>query len=209
MADIKPIGHGAFLMAGAIKAKAAPLVHDIERISHLSPFRKMATRRATMSAEMTNCGQVGWLSDARGYRYTQIDPLTGKNWPQMTDWVASLATQAASQVGFNGFQPNVCLINKYIPGTRLRSHIDKDEGDITNPIVSFSFGLSAVFRWGGLRATDPTVDLLIKHGDILIWGGADRLRYHAIAKIHDDGLETGMHERLVMTFRHTKIWKLR
>jgi len=160
-----------------------------------------------MSVAMTNCGEIGWLSDRRGYRYTKIDPLSGKNWLRMADWLKDLAATAAEHVGFPAFNPNVCLINKYTPGTRLGQHIDKDEGDWMSPIVAFSFGLPALFRWGGLQPRDPADDFLVKHGDILVWGGEDRLRYHGIAKIYADGAETDLHERYVMTFRHSRLWQ--
>jgi len=88
---------------------------------------------------------------------------------------------------------------------RLGVHIDNDEGDIENPIVSFSLGLSAIFCWGWIKSKDPITRLLIHHGDVLVWGGEDRLRYHGINKICGGSLESGLSERFVMTFRHTKI----
>jgi len=159
-----------------------------------------------MSVEMTNCGEIGWLSDKRGYRYTKIDPITQKKWPDMPDWIKLLATKAAEYCDFHGFYPNACLINKYTLGTRLSLHIDNDEGDIESPIISFNLGLPAIFRWGGLSPKDAIKNLLINHGDVLMWGGVDRLRYHGISKICNGSVGNGINERFVMTFRHAKIW---
>jgi len=199
------IGESAFLFRSALCEESNLLIDEICRISELSPFRQMRTRRGVMSVEMTNCGTLGWLSDTRGYRYTEIDPLTRKHWPPMSPWVQALATQFALRAGFAQFHPNACLINKYIPGMRLGMHRDNDEGDTGQPIVAFSFGLPALFRWGGVSAKDPTKDILISQGDVLVWGREDRLRYHGIHKVYDEGLQTSMNERLVMTFRYSRL----
>jgi len=207
--EIERLGPFAFLFRGALTEQAPQILDEIERISRQSPFRRMETRRGVMSVEMTNCGEVGWLTDRRGYRYTQLDPLTGQPWPKMAEWLRDLATNAAAQVGFPDFCPNACLINNYVSGTKLGMHVDNDEADTQSPIVSFSFGVPAVFRWGGLSPKDSTTDYAINHGDVLVWGGADRLRYHGITKIYDADLVSGMHERIVLTFRHTNRWQRR
>jgi len=38
----------------------------------------------------------------------------------------------------HGFSPEVCLINRYVPGARMSLHQDKDENDFGAPIVSVS-----------------------------------------------------------------------
>jgi len=156
--EIESLGTAAFLLRAAMTEQAQEILDEVERVSRQSPFRRMETRRGTMSVEMTNCGEVGWLTDRRGYRYTQIDPLTGQPWPEMADWLRKLATNAAAQVGFPHFHPNACLINKYVSGTKLGMHIDNDEADIESPIVSFSFGVPAVFRWGDSTSREPTTN---------------------------------------------------
>jgi len=205
--EIERIGRAAFLFRGSLTKQAPEILGEIDRVSQQSPFRRMKTRRGVMSVEMTNCGEFGWLTDKRGYRYTQNDPLTGQPWPKMPDWLHELATNAAAQVGFAGFSPNACLINKYVAGTRLGMHVDNDEADTQSPIVSFSLGVPAIFRWGGLSPRDATADYVINHGDVLVWGGPDRLCYHGITKVYDADLASGMHERLVLTFRHSNHWQ--
>ncbi len=101
---------------------------------------------------MTNCGSVGWVSDRTGYRYDAIDPETGQAWPAMPPVLRELAADAASDAGFNGFAPEACLINRYVPGAKLSLHQDKDELDFAAPIVSVSLGLPAIFLFGGLEA---------------------------------------------------------
>ncbi len=201
---IERIGTSAFLFESAIKDEAHSIINEIDRISLISPFRNMRTQKGIISVEMTNCGEAGWVSDTRGYRYTRKDPLTGMSWPAMENWVHSTARDAARLGGFPQFSPNACLINRYFPGKRLGMHVDKDEADTEHPIVSFSLGASAIFRWGGLSRHEKSVDILLKHGDVLVWGGKDRLRYHGISKVFDGDIESGILPRYAMTFRYTK-----
>src|ERR1700730_12409747 len=115
-----------------------------------SRFRHMETPGGgSMSVAMTNCGELGWVTDLRGYRYTPIDPLTGARWPPMSKSLFRLATQAAKAAGFDGFSPDACLINRYLPGARLSLHQDKDERIFDAPIVSLSLGMPATFLFGG------------------------------------------------------------
>jgi len=205
---VKPISSAAFLLPAALVEQVPALLAEVRRIAALAPFRIMQTRSGKMSVAMTNCGAVGWVSDNKGYRYSKIDPLSGKPWPAMPRFIADLASRAAAQVGFSDFAPNVCLINQYRADSRLGLHVDKDEGDDTQPIVSFSLGAPAIFRWGGLKATDVVENILLKSGDIVVWGGQDRLRYHGISKVYAPDIESGFHERYVMTFRYTRRWQL-
>lgn len=81
--------------------------------------------------------------------------------------------------------PDACLINRYVPGARLSLHQDKDEQDYDAPIVSVSLGIPAVFLWGGHRRTDKTQRVPLFHGDVVVWGGPDRLRYHGVLPLKE------------------------
>jgi alkylated DNA repair protein (DNA oxidative demethylase) len=154
-----------------------------------------------MSVAMTNCGAAGWVTDRTGYRYDRHDPESGRRWPAMPDVFAELAAQAAARAGFDGFAPDACLVNRYEPGTRLSLHQDKNERDFTAPIVSVSLGLPAVFLFGGLHRAETPRRVPLAHGDVVVWGGPARLRYHGVMP-----LETGQHplmggHRINLTFR--------
>jgi alkylated DNA repair protein (DNA oxidative demethylase) len=171
---------------GFAAGEAAALVDAIEQIAARAAFRNMMTpggRR--MSVAMTNCGRVGWVTDARGYRYDAVDPLTGKAWPPMPAVFLSLADRAASAAGFAGFVPDGCLINRYEPGTQLTLHQDKNERDFEAPIVSVSLGLPATFLFGGLQRSDRPRRIRLESGDVAVWGGASRLVYHGVAPLAD------------------------
>lgn len=139
----------------------------------------------TMSVALTNCGTLGWTSDAQGYRYTRIDPLSGQPWPDLPEAFLRLAQAAAADAGFPGFTPDACLVNRYEPGARLSLHQDKNERDYDAPIVSVSLGMPALFLFGGHARTDPAARVALLHGDVVVWGGVDRLRYHGVMPMKD------------------------
>jgi len=172
---------GAFLLHGYAADQAKPLLRAIERIAAASPFRNMVTPGGfTMSVAMTNCGTAGWITDRRGYRYAETDPLNDRPWPAMPKLIADLAARAAAAAGFNDFAPDACLINRYEPGARMSLHQDKDERDFTQPIVSISLGLPATFLFGGAKRSDRPRRLKLESGDIVVWGGPARLVFHGI-----------------------------
>lgn len=155
----------------------------------------------TMSVGLTNCGALGWTTDRRGYRYTRADPMTGKPWPAMPPLLMDLAGAAAEGAGFRGFEPDACLVNRYTPGARLTLHQDKNEKDFDAPIVSVSLGMTATFLFGGLKRADRTRRIALDHGDVVVWGGEDRLRFHGVLPLKGDAHALLGHERLNLTFR--------
>ena len=196
------LGPGAVLHHGFALAEAPALIDEVARIAESAPFRQMITPSGhRMAVAMTNCGTLGWVSDRTGYRYVAQDPDTGHPWPPISALFRQLACDAAAQAGFAGFLPDACLINRYLPDARLSLHQDRDERDLTAPIVSVSLGLPAMFRWGDLKRKDPTRRLPLAQGDVLVWGGPDRLRYHGVLP-----LKAGQHvllgaQRINLTFR--------
>jgi alkylated DNA repair protein (DNA oxidative demethylase) len=157
-----------------------------------------------MSVAMTNCGEVGWVSDLTGYRYDALDPLTQRPWPRMPAAFLDLAARAAEAAGFSTFKPDACLINRYTPGTRLSLHRDYDEKDRTAPIVSVSIGVPAVFQWGGLRRNDRTRRVPLESGDVVVWGGESRFVYHGIAALKESSHPLTGRERINLTFRKAR-----
>jgi alkylated DNA repair protein (DNA oxidative demethylase) len=198
----EPLGPGAAVIRCFAVPEGEGLVAAVEDIAERAPFRHMTTPGGfRMSVAMTNCGPLGWVSDETGYRYDAIDPMSDSPWPPMPDLFLRLAAGAAEHAGFRGFTPDACLINRYEPGARLTLHRDKDERDYDQPIVSVSLGLPAVFLFGGLKRNDKTTRVSLTHGDVVVWGGPARLRYHGIRR-----LEPGSHPltgeyRINLTFR--------
>ena len=154
-----------------------------------------------MSVAMTNCGSLGWVTDRKGYRYDSIDPESGKRWPAMPEAFLNLAIHAAREAGFPNFQPDACLVNRYELGTKLSLHQDKDEKDFTQPIVSVSLGIPAMFLFGGIRRADKTERIALHHGDVVVWGGTARLRYHGVAPLKDAVHPLLGNTRINLTFR--------
>jgi len=200
--SIERLSTGTFLLHGFALANEVQIIHDIDRITELAPLRQMITPGGfKMSVAMSNCGKFGWVTDRRGYRYDSIDPVSGKPWPDMPDSMLDLATKAAHAAGFANFIPDACLINRYEPGSRMSLHQDKNELDFSQPIVSVSLGIPAVFLFGGLERANKTLRLPLLHGDVLVWGNEDRLRFHGILPLKLAYHPTLGELRINLTFR--------
>ncbi|AYD66365.1 DNA oxidative demethylase AlkB [Achromobacter sp. B7] len=175
------IGPQSYALRGFALAHADALLQGVDTVTAQSPFRHMRTPGGyTMSVALTNCGEWGWTTDAHGYRYTRIDPLSGQPWPALPAAFLQLAQAAALEAGFPGFTPDACLVNRYEPGSRLSLHQDKNERDFDAPIVSVSLGMPALFLFGGDDRADKAARVPLFHGDVVVWGGVDRLRYHGV-----------------------------
>ena len=196
------LAEGAVLLRGRALAQAGALVMAIDAVAARAPFRHMLTPGGRqMSVAMTNCGAAGWVSDRAGYRYSPKDPETDQPWPTMPELFRDLAVSAAAEAGYPDFQPDVCLINRYAPGTRLSLHQDRDERDFSQPIVSVSLGLPASFQFGGARRSDPVRRHALRHGDVLVWGGPSRLFHHGILPLKEGNHPDLGRFRLNLTFR--------
>ena len=186
------LGAGTVVLRRFALADEDTLLDSIAAVVAAAPFRHMCTPGGLpLSAAMTNCGALGWVTDRGGYRYQATDPESGEPWPAMPEAFLRLARVAAEAGGFPGFVPDACLINRYIPGSRLTMHQDKDEADLHAPIVSVSLGIDAVFVLGGFERAEPGTRVPLSHGDVVVWGGPDRMRFHGVRP-----LVGGNHRRL-------------
>jgi alkylated DNA repair protein (DNA oxidative demethylase) len=190
------------LLRGFATAEAPVLVEEVAEVAKSAPFRHLVTPGGyTMSVAMTNCGRVGWVSDRSGYRYAPTDPDTGAPWPAIPEAFLGLAVRAAAEGGFEHYDPDDCLINRYVAGAKLGLHQDRDEKDAWAPIVSVSLGLPAVFLWGGKKRTDAVRRLRVESGDVVVWGGPARFVYHGVAPLKDGDHPLTGAARINLTFR--------
>lgn len=197
-----PLGDGAVLLGDFARPVEAALLHALTAVVDAAPFRHMITPGGhRMSVAMTNCGTAGWVTDRTGYRYDPADPESGLPWPGMPDAFADLARRAAARAGFPGFEADACLVNRYEPGARLSLHQDKNEREFDPPIVSVSLGLPATFLFGGLRRSDPTRRIALRHGDVAVWGGPARLAFHGVMPLADGEHPVLGRQRINLTFR--------
>ena len=193
---------GLTLLPGCALETSPQLLLDLRQVALLAPFRHMVTRGGhRMSVAMTNCGDFGWISDRRGYRYGDTDPETARPWPPLPASFLALASAAAAAGGFSHFVPDACLINRYEPGARMSLHQDRNERDFSQPIVSVSLGVPATFLFGGLTRAMKPLRLRLVHGDVVVWGGPARLNFHGVSPLRPDSHESlGLH-RINLTLR--------
>ncbi len=168
-----------WLLAGF--AAGYDLLESIHAVAGSAGFRHCVVPGGKrMSVAMTNCGQLGWVSSSSGYAYLPYDPLTQLAWPAMPAIFKKLAIEAAKTVGWPNFKPDSCLINRYEAGAGMGLHQDRDERDLSAPIVSVSVNASAKFMIGGLRRDEPVKSIELHDSDVMVWGGRSRLIFHGV-----------------------------
>jgi len=196
------LAKGATLLRGFAEPESQRLMEALQHVLAAAPPRHMVTPGGhRMSVAITNCGHAGWVTDRSGYRYDPIDPLTRCPWPSMPAVFRTLAVRAASAGGFDRFDPDACLINRYEPGARLTLHQDRNERDFGQPIVSVSLGLSAVFLFGGPDRSHRPRRIRLESGDVIVWGGPARLAFHGVEPLEDGDDPLTGRCRINLTFR--------
>lgn len=174
-----PIKEGITLLAGALDvAQQKSLLEDIRKVTATAPLYTPTMPRTgkAWTVRMTNCGELGWVSDQAGYRYQATHPVTNKPWPPIPPALLELWDQAT---GYKA-PPECCLVNFYGDKARMGLHRDEDEQALDAPVLSVSLGDTATFRVGGLTRKDKTQSLKLHSGDIVLIGSPNRLAYHGI-----------------------------
>lgn len=202
---VEQIGPASFVLRGFALPLVDRLLPALESVLIQAPFRHMVTPGGhTMSVALSSCGEFGWTTDRSGYQYTRINPQTGEAWPAMPEVFMELALAAAREAGFVGFIPDACLINRYIPGAKMSLHQDKDEHGYEWPVVSVSLGLPAMFLFGGHQRSDSSQRVPLLHGDVVVWGGIDRLRFHGVMPVRQGEHSLLGEQRINFTFRKAR-----
>jgi len=179
------------------------LLAAVRDIAAQSPFsRPRAKTGGQFSAELTNCGEAGWWSDEKGYRYETADPRSGKAWPAMPQVFLEMLKRVLDGTSAAGFVPDACLINHYVPGAKMGLHQDKDEADFSHPIVTVCLGASADFWIGGFKRSEKPIYVPVHSGDVIVMGGESRMRYHGVRKVYPGTSPlAGLEGRISLTFR--------
>lgn len=159
------------------------LVEDIRRIVAKAPLYTpcMPKTGKPMSVRMTNCGALGWVTDKEnGYRYQATHPVTGEPWPAMPERLIALWRDIAGYP----HPAEACLVNFYAGEAKMGLHQDRDEEELSAPVLSVSLGDACLFRVGGTKRGDPTVSFRLDSGDVVLIGGNSRLAFHGVDRIH-------------------------
>ena len=157
------------------------LVARLEEALAKAPFYTPTMPRSgrPFTVRMSNLGKLGWVSDRAGYRYQDRHPETGEAWPPIPAQVMDVWRMTSDYP----HAPEACLVNHYREGAKMGLHRDEDEEDFAAPVVSISLGDTAIFRIGDTERGGPTETLKLASGDVLVMGGASRLRYHGIDRV--------------------------
>ena len=161
------------------------LISSIREIVRKAPLftPHMPKTGKAMSVKMTNCGELGWVTDKKlGYRYQDFHPVTQKPWPEIPAQLLEIWQELANYSD----HPQACLINYYSADAKMSMHQDSDEQDFEAPVVSISLGDDCLFRVGSTKRGGTTRSLRLQSGDVLVLEGASRLAFHGVDKIYPD-----------------------
>ncbi len=174
---------GFRLLPGRLNAaeQAALAGEVIATFAAAPPYRPITPGGKAMSVRMTNLGPLGWITDAGGYRYEPLHPVTGAPWPPIPATLLSLWSELADAE----VTPDACLVNLYDPGARMGMHQDRDETDFRYPVLSVSLGDTALFRIGGTGRKDATRSVRLASGDVCLLSGEARLAFHGVDRVLD------------------------
>lgn len=196
---------GAVVLRQFVFDSAEDILTTLGELTAIAPLRQMQTPGGgKMSAAISACGDYGWISDSRGYRYSALDPMTEQAWPDIPPILFDLAVKAAAAAGYADYCPDVCLINCYETGAKMGLHQDKDELDFSAPIVSVSLGVPANFQFGGKKRVDKPVKIPLQHGDVVVWGGEARLNFHGVLTVRKAFHPLTGSRRFNLTFRKAR-----
>ncbi|MEL7027485.1 MAG: alpha-ketoglutarate-dependent dioxygenase AlkB [Pseudomonadota bacterium] len=172
--------NGAPVWQGLLdKDQQTELLHAVLNVAQDAPFfRPVTPSGRPMSVEMTSAGDVGWITDRQGYRYQPLHP-GGEVWPPIPE----LALAVWGAVAGVDRPPSSCLINRYREESKMGLHQDRDEGDLSWPVVSISLGDAALFRVGGTERKGKTQSVWLSSGDVVVLTGETRLAYHGIDRV--------------------------
>jgi len=173
--------HHPGLLDRAAQEQLRDAIREVVRAAPLFTPRMPKTGQP-LSVRMTNCGALGWVSDATGYRYQRHHPVTGAPWPPMPGMLAALWRRLAPDAP----APQACLVNFYGPQARMGLHQDRDEQTFAPPVVSLSLGDTCLFRIGGAARGGRTQSLRLASGDAVVLGGPARLAFHGVDRIYPD-----------------------
>ncbi|MEM9422355.1 MAG: alpha-ketoglutarate-dependent dioxygenase AlkB [Pseudomonadota bacterium] len=111
------------------------------------------------SVKQVNFGELGWISDQKGYRYTPFHPETGRAWSPISHEIMNIRQYFQPDYA----RPECCLINHYKEAAKMGLHQDTDEEDLDTPISSISLGQAARFRIFKAQSPSPTQSFLLEH----------------------------------------------
>lgn len=159
----------------------ALLLGEVRRLISAAPLftPRMPRTGRPFAVRMTNCGQLGWVSDDGGYRYQTLHPTTRAPWPTMPESLLRIW----SELGSYPHPPEACLVNVYDASGKLGMHQDRDEEDLAAPVISLSLGDACMFRVGGTKRGDPSNSIRLASGDVVVLAGDARLAFHGVDRI--------------------------
>ena len=132
----------------------------------------------------TNFGSWGYYAPPCGSRYVKDHPTTGEPFPPVPASILDICKDVADEYGFD-YEAQSAYLSYYPLGSSIGRHQDYEE-KVNRPVISISFGESAIFEIGGLARFGSYEEVMLHSGDVFIFGEEHRYSYHSVKKIIPD-----------------------
>ncbi|KAM9955842.1 hypothetical protein ACTFIW_002047 [Dictyostelium discoideum] len=128
-----------------------------------------------------------------GYQYQWTPRLYSEEfYEEFPEDLQELVQKIAIATKFDPYVAEAATVNFYSEDSIMGGHLDDAEQEMEKPIISISFGSTAVFLMGAETRDIAPVPLFIRSGDIVIMGGRSRYCYHGVAKIVENSFDLGL-----------------
>lgn len=192
MTSVSEIFDGAFYLENALSKEEQFLLFQIYSEMKEEFYTPKLKNGNSMNLQM-NCLGKHW--NAIDYKYyatrTDVDNKPVKTIPK--DLISIARRLTYKLFPYHSPYWDICIINYYDNKSSLGIHRDNSESiqalDMGHPVVSFSIGVPAIFRVGGLVRQGESKDITLLGGDVFIFGGSSRMRYHGILGIDSSFVE--------------------
>lgn len=194
---------GAYLFDNALSIDKCQIFLDEYKKFESTFYTPVLKFGHQMNLKM-NCLGQHWNAKDYSYYNTRTDIDNDRVWAIPNILIDIIKPYSGVCFPYHSRSWDICIINEYDIKSTLGLHADNSESEaalkIGHPIISVSFGLSAIFKVGGFSREDEYKEILLRHGDVLVMGGPSRLRYHGISKIIPDS-NSEFQKRVNFTFR--------
>ncbi|XP_077992481.1 nucleic acid dioxygenase ALKBH1-like [Glandiceps talaboti] len=156
------------------------------------------------SEEPDLLSKLRWVTLGYHYNWSKKKYYGSDTQSKFPDDLQLLTNCIAKVLGFKQYHAEAGIVNYYNMSSTLGGHVDEAEFDMTAPLLSFSFGQTALYLQGGRTRSVKPEAVFLKSGDIMIMSGDTRWCYHAVPRILPPGKSKPLPDGFSMSPLHNK-----
>lgn len=152
---------------------------NIRRTDVVLTPEELARQRPMTGPELFD--KLRWIT--LGYDYNWSTKLYEASRSPFPENLFEFGMDLARVFGFPGYTAEAGFVNYYRYGDTLTGHTDRSEMDFSLPLISASFGNTAVFLIGDQTKDTTPVALFLRSGDVVVMEQESRTAFHGVPRI--------------------------